>query len=216
MGREYLKNRGSRKKLSINFNKDFKGLLYLHSICRRKEMGVWCFGEIVMWTQHLYHELFCLLIWAGSCLWPIELMSIGVKTWTQWTYTLKCKCRNNWAVLWSKLNSLKANMSRPFLKHQLLWILLTHYKVNLFYTNLYFHMKSFSNMVPTKSRICKQNSLEIFRNFVPFTLEPGCKVESACCYQLQCHPWFILIFGPLYFSCAWHSPEGSLPQEAFS
>lgn len=109
-------------------------LKYLHAIYMKKDMGIWCSGETVMFTQHLHHELFCLLIWAGSCPWLLELMSMGVKGWTQCPYTRNCKYRNNWAVLWNKFNFMKAKKRSHFLKPQQLWMLATHCEVNLAYS----------------------------------------------------------------------------------
>lgn len=147
------------KRVIHQFQPRWKGLLYLRAIYRKKEMGVWCFGKIVMCTQHLYHKLFCLLIWAGSCPCLSELMSVGVKC-SQCPYTGDSKNSNSRAVLWGKFNSMKAKKRSPFRKPQQLWILLTSCKVDLPYLIWKLSMPSLSHELHFQRSAHKEQDLQ--------------------------------------------------------
>lgn len=67
-------------KVIHQFQPRWKGLLYLHAIYRKKETGVWCFGETVICTQHLYHKCFvywyeqeAALVCQNWCLWELSV-----------------------------------------------------------------------------------------------------------------------------------------------
>lgn len=162
------KNISGLRKLSINFNQDEKVDYISMLFIGKEEMGVWCFGETVMGTQHLYHKCFVYwyeqetaLVCQNWCLWELSVEHNAPTQETLKTETVGLFFEAS-LTPWKLRKSVPFRNLSSFEYSKLLvqWICLT-YSENC--PCVHIHTNYISNIAPTKRSICKHSGLKTSR-----------------------------------------------------